>query len=49
MVRLAGTNVDRGRAILAACDHDIITADTLAEAALMAVAAWRQSTNGRAS
>ncbi len=49
VVRLAGTNVDAGRAILAARGDAIITADTLAEAAQMAVAAWRQSTNGRAS
>ncbi len=49
MVRLAGTNVDAGRAILAARGDVVITADSLAEAAQMAVAAWRQSTDGRAS
>ncbi len=48
VVRLAGTKVDRGRAILAASDHDIITADTLAEAAEKVVDAWRNCTNGRA-
>ena len=48
VVRLAGTKVDQGRAILAASDHVIITADTLAEAAEKVVDAWRQRTNGRA-
>ncbi len=39
VVRLSGTNVELGRQILAASDVDLITADTLAEAAEKAVAA----------
>jgi len=41
VVRLSGTNVELGRQILAASDVDLITADTLAEAAEKAVAAAR--------
>jgi len=41
VVRLSGTNVELGRRILAASDVDLITADTLAEAAEKAVAAAR--------
>jgi succinyl-CoA synthetase beta subunit len=39
VVRLSGTNVEQGRQILADSDVDLITADTLAEAAEKAVAA----------
>ena len=39
VVRLSGTNVDLGRKILADSDIDLITAETLAEAAEKAVAA----------
>ncbi len=39
VVRLAGTNVDEGNAILRASGLPLITADTLAEAAAKAVAA----------
>lgn len=39
VVRLAGTNVDEGRAIIAASGLPIITADTLADAARKSVAA----------
>ncbi|MFN0114641.1 MAG: malate--CoA ligase subunit beta [Paracoccaceae bacterium] len=39
VVRLAGTNVEEGRAILNASDLPLITADTLADAAEKAVAA----------
>ena len=39
VVRLSGTNVEEGRRILADSDVDLITADTLAEAAEKAVAA----------
>jgi len=39
VVRLSGTNVELGRQILAASDVELITADTLAEAAEKAVAA----------
>ena len=39
IVRLSGTNVDEGRKILADSDVELITADTLAEAADKAVAA----------
>jgi succinyl-CoA synthetase beta subunit len=41
VVRLSGTNVELGRKILAESDIDLITADTLAEAAEKAVAAAR--------
>ncbi|MEM7121743.1 MAG: malate--CoA ligase subunit beta [Pseudomonadota bacterium] len=44
VVRLAGTNVEQGRKILDDSGLDIITADTLADAADKAVAAWRQAT-----
>ena len=39
VVRLSGTNVEAGRKILADSDVDLITADTLAEAAEKAVSA----------
>ncbi|MEX0345749.1 MAG: malate--CoA ligase subunit beta [Rhizobiaceae bacterium] len=45
VVRLAGTNVEEGRRIIAESGHDILLADTLAEAAGMAVDAWKQQTN----
>jgi malate-CoA ligase subunit beta len=38
-VRLAGTNVDEGRAIIDASGLPLISADTLAEAAAAAVSA----------
>ena len=41
VVRLAGTNVEEGRRIIADCGLPIIAADTLAEAAHKAVAASR--------
>src|SRR5580658_8636779 len=41
VVRLAGTNVEEGRRIIAGCGLPIISADTLAEAAERAVAASR--------
>jgi len=44
VVRLAGTNVDEGRAIIDASGLDIITADSLADAAHKVVAA---SKNGK--
>ena len=37
VVRLSGTNVEQGRRILAESDVDVVTADTLAEAAEKAV------------
>ncbi len=43
VVRLAGTNVEQGRKILDESGLDIITADSLADAAEKVVAAWRQS------
>jgi len=42
VVRLAGTNEKQGRAILADSGLDITTADTLADAAAKAVAAWKK-------
>ncbi len=44
IVRLAGTNVEEGRRILAESGENIIVAETLAEAAEKAVAAWRSVT-----
>ncbi len=41
VVRLSGTNVEKGREILAQSGLDITTAETLAEAAEKAVVAWR--------
>ena len=43
VVRLAGTNVEEGRKILARSPSSIIRASTLAEAAERAVTAWRSS------
>jgi len=50
VVRLSGTNVELGRQILADSDIDLITADTLAEAAEKAVAAasFHQSASAEA-
>jgi succinyl-CoA synthetase beta subunit/malate-CoA ligase subunit beta len=47
VVRLAGTNVEEGRKILARSGLPIIRASTLAEAAQRAVAAWRNDARGR--
>ncbi len=47
VVRLAGTNVEQGRAILDDSGLQIITADTLAEAAEKAVAALTSTPVGR--
>lgn len=41
VVRLAGTNVEEGREILAKSGLNITVADTLADAAVKVVAAWR--------
>ena len=49
VVRLAGTNVEEGRRILADSGEAIIVADTLAEAAEKAVAAWRAVTEKKAA
>ncbi len=49
VVRLAGTNVEEGRRILAESGASIIVADTLAEAADKAVAAMRAATMKKAS
>lgn len=43
VVRLAGTNVEEGRKILKDSNLPIINAETLAEAADMAVTAWRKA------
>ncbi|MCB8839485.1 malate--CoA ligase subunit beta [Aurantimonas sp. VKM B-3413] len=42
IVRLSGTKVEEGRRILAEKAPDVIVADTLAEAAEMAVAEWKK-------
>lgn len=42
VVRLAGTNVEEGKRILSESNHNIITADTLAEAAEKVVNCWKQ-------
>ena len=49
VVRLSGTNVEEGRRILAESGEDIIVAETLAEAAEKAVAAWRSVTTHQAA
>jgi malate-CoA ligase subunit beta len=46
VVRLAGTNVEQGRKILDDSGLDIITADTLEDAATKVVAAWQRSKAG---
>jgi malate-CoA ligase subunit beta len=48
VVRLAGTNVEEGRRIIAECGLPIISADTLAEAAQKAVSASRAPVAGGA-
>ena len=50
VVRLSGTNVDEGRALINESGLNIITADTLAEAADKVVGAWKdaRSKNGGA-
>jgi succinyl-CoA synthetase beta subunit/malate-CoA ligase subunit beta len=47
IVRLAGTNVAEGRKIIARSGLPIIRANTLAEAARRAVAAWRNNPSAR--
>ena len=42
IVRLAGTNVEAGKKILAESGLDLITADSLSDAATKAVAAWQR-------
>ncbi|RUX83376.1 succinate--CoA ligase subunit beta, partial [Mesorhizobium sp. M7D.F.Ca.US.004.01.2.1] len=49
VVRLSGTKVEEGRRILADSGEKIIVADTLAEAAEKAVAAWRAATKKKAA
>ncbi len=49
VVRLSGTNVELGRQILADSDVDLITADTLAEAAEKAVAAAQAHQSAKAA
>jgi malate-CoA ligase subunit beta len=49
IVRLEGTNVEQGMAILAEAKHPIIIASTLADAAEKAVAAWRGQEKRRAN
>ncbi|TGQ77251.1 MULTISPECIES: malate--CoA ligase subunit beta [unclassified Mesorhizobium] len=49
VVRLAGTKVEEGRRILADSGEAVIVADTLAEAAEKAVAAWRAATKKKAA
>ncbi|MDC3315341.1 malate--CoA ligase subunit beta [Candidatus Thioglobus sp.] len=44
VVRLSGTNVEEGQKILKESGKDVITADTLSEAAHCVVAAWKNST-----
>lgn len=46
VVRLAGTNVEEGKRILSESGHNVITADTLAEAADKVVAAWKEKASG---
>ncbi|MER0238912.1 malate--CoA ligase subunit beta [Fulvimarina sp. MAC8] len=49
IVRLAGTNVEKGKQILADSGEDIIVADTLKEGAEKAVAAWKNAGSSKAA
>ena len=49
IVRLAGTNVEKGKEILARSGEDIIVADTLKEGAEKAVAAWKSAASSKAA
>ncbi|MDY8108069.1 malate--CoA ligase subunit beta [Fulvimarina sp. 2208YS6-2-32] len=49
IVRLAGTNVEAGRKILADSGEDIIVADTLLEGAEKAVKAWKDAAAAKAA
>lgn len=49
VVRLSGTKAEEGRRILADSGEAVIVADTLAEAAEKAVAAWRAATKKKAA
>jgi malate-CoA ligase subunit beta len=49
VVRLAGTNVEEGRRILADSGEKVIVAETLAEAAEKAVTAWQSVSLKKAS
>ena len=49
VVRLAGTNVELGKRILKDSGHPIIMADTLEEAAELAVASWQKQTTHRSN
>ena len=44
VVRLSGTNVDKGQKILKDSGKKVTTADTLSDAANKVVAAWKKST-----
>ena len=44
MVRLSGTNVEKGQKILKDSGKKVTTADTLSDAAHKVVAAWKQAT-----
>jgi succinyl-CoA synthetase beta subunit len=43
VVRLSGTNVEKGQRILKDSGKKIITADTLSDAAYRVVTAWKQA------
>ena len=49
VVRLAGTNVELGKRILKDSGYPIIMADTLEEAAELAVASWQKQTTHRSN
>ena len=44
VVRLSGTNVEKGQKILKDSGKKVMTADTLSDAAHKVVAAWKQAT-----
>jgi len=44
VVRLSGTNVEKGQKILKDSGKKVMTADTLSDAAHKVVAAWKQET-----
>jgi len=44
VVRLSGTNVEKGQKILKDSGKKVMTAETLSDAAHKVVAAWKQAT-----
>ena len=47
VVRLSGTNVEKGQKILKDSGKKVITADTLSDAAHKVVSAWKQANGSK--